>query len=78
MVIWLKNQGKFRYRAFQLRPELREARKLLGGCPTGEAKATPAFAHRNTAHIVHAVGPAYRVNRLKQGFDDSDPRAGPY
>ena len=59
-------------------PELKEARKLLGGCPTGEAKATMAFDHANTKHIVHVVGPVYRVNKLKQGFDDDDSRAGPY
>lgn len=41
-------------------PQLRVARQQLGGCPTGEAKITPAFAHAKTRWIVHAVGPAYR------------------
>ena len=58
--------------------ELKEARKKLGGCPTGQAKSTPAFAHQNTKHIVHAVGPVYRVIAAKQGFDEDDERAGPY
>ena len=58
--------------------ELKAARKLLGGCATGDAKVTPAFEHINTNHIVHAVGPVYRVNRMKQGFDEDDERAMPY
>jgi len=36
---------------------LKEARKLLGGCPTGEAKVTESFEHRKVKHIIHAVGP---------------------
>ena len=59
-------------------PELKAARKLLGGCPTGNAKSTPAFDHGNTKHIVHAVGPVYRVNRMKQGFDKDDKQAQAY
>ena len=59
-------------------PELKAARKLLGGCATGHAKSTVADAHAKTKHIVHAVGPVYRVNSVKQGFDEEDPRAGPY
>ena len=55
-------------------PSLKEARKELGGCPTGEAKLTPAFAHTNTRHIVHAVGPVYRVNMVKHGFDGDGDR----
>lgn len=42
--------------------ELHEACAALGGCPTGDAKATPGF--RLTARwIVHAVGPRYRDGR---------------
>lgn len=41
--------------------ELKEARKLLGGCPTGEAKVTESFDHKKVKHIIHAVGPVYRL-----------------
>jgi len=58
--------------------ELKEARKQLGGCKTGGAKVTRSFNHTRTSWIVHAVGPVYRVNKLKQGFDESDERAVPY
>jgi len=40
---------------------LKEARKLLGGCPTGEAKVTESFEHKKVNHIIHAVGPVYRL-----------------
>ena len=56
-------------------PLLRIARQALGGCSTGDAKCTPSFAHARTASIIHAVGPVYRVNRLKLGFDETDARA---
>ncbi len=39
--------------------ELRAACAALGGCATGDAKATPAFA-LPARHIIHAVGPVYR------------------
>jgi O-acetyl-ADP-ribose deacetylase len=40
-------------------PELLEACRKLGGCPTGDAKATPGF--RLAARwIFHAVGPVWR------------------
>jgi len=45
-----------------------EARRRLGGCPTGEAKTTPAFGLRSVRHIIHAVGPAFR---LPAGADPS-------
>jgi O-acetyl-ADP-ribose deacetylase (regulator of RNase III) len=42
--------------------ELHEACAALGGCPTGDAKATPGF--RLAARwIVHAVGPRYKDGR---------------
>jgi O-acetyl-ADP-ribose deacetylase (regulator of RNase III) len=42
--------------------DLHDACASLGGCPTGDAKATPGF--RLTARwIVHAVGPRYRDGR---------------
>ena len=39
--------------------QLREARRALQGCRTGEAKITPSFGHTNVQHIIHAV------NRIK-------------
>lgn len=40
-------------------PELLEACKKLGGCPTGEARITPGF--RLKAHwVIHAVGPIWQ------------------
>lgn len=40
-------------------PDLAEACRKLGPCPTGEARATPGF--RLTAKwVVHAVGPVWR------------------
>ncbi len=42
--------------------ELHEACTALGGCPTGDAKATPGF-RLSARWIVHAVGPRYRDGR---------------
>src|SRR5512135_2608596 len=42
--------------------ELREACARLGGCPTGDAKATEAF-RLHARWIIHAVGPRYRDGR---------------
>ena len=39
--------------------ELQEACDKIGGCPTGQAVITPAFALR-TKYVVHAVGPIWR------------------
>jgi O-acetyl-ADP-ribose deacetylase (regulator of RNase III) len=39
--------------------ELHRACAALGGCPTGDAKATPGFG-LNARWIIHAVGPRYR------------------
>jgi O-acetyl-ADP-ribose deacetylase (regulator of RNase III) len=39
--------------------QLREACARLGGCPTGEAKATPGF-DLAARWIIHAVGPRWR------------------
>jgi len=41
--------------------ELKQARKLLGGCPTGQAKVTESFDLKTVKHIIHAVGPVYRL-----------------
>ncbi len=40
-------------------PELLEACRELGGCPTGDAKATPGF-RLPARWVIHAVGPRYR------------------
>ena len=42
--------------------ELHEACARLGGCPTGDARATPGFG-LTARWIVHAVGPRYRDGR---------------
>lgn len=39
-------------------PELREACRKLGGCPTGEARMTPGF-RLPSRHIIHTVGPVW-------------------
>jgi O-acetyl-ADP-ribose deacetylase (regulator of RNase III) len=43
-------------------PGLADACAELGGCPTGEAKATPGFA-LPARFIVHAVGPVWAGGR---------------
>ena len=40
-------------------PELLAACRLLGGCPTGEAKTTPGFA-LPAQWVIHTVGPVWR------------------
>ena len=39
-------------------PELREACRPLGGCPAGEARATPGFA-LPARWVIHTVGPVW-------------------
>lgn len=39
-------------------PELQEACRALGGCDTGDAKATPGF-NLPARWVIHAVGPRY-------------------
>jgi O-acetyl-ADP-ribose deacetylase (regulator of RNase III) len=43
-------------------PELVEACRRLGGCATGEAKATPAF-RLPARWVIHTVGPVWRGGR---------------
>ena len=40
-------------------PELLDACRPLGGCPTGDAKATPGFRLPAT-WVIHTVGPVWR------------------
>ncbi|MBU1008798.1 MAG: O-acetyl-ADP-ribose deacetylase [Bacteroidetes bacterium] len=39
-------------------PELLKACALIGGCPTGEARMTPAFRLEAT-YVIHTVGPVW-------------------
>lgn len=39
--------------------DLADACAAIGGCPTGQAVATPAFGIATARFIVHAVGPIY-------------------
>ena len=43
-------------------PELLEACRPLGGCPTGEARITPDF-RLPARWVIHTVGPIYRDGR---------------
>ncbi|MBO0805198.1 MAG: O-acetyl-ADP-ribose deacetylase [Nocardiopsaceae bacterium] len=49
-------------------PELARAGAMLGGCKTGDAKATPAFRlDPPVKHVIHTVGPVWR------GGGDGEP-----
>jgi O-acetyl-ADP-ribose deacetylase (regulator of RNase III) len=47
-------------------PELLEACRPLGGCPTGQAKVTPGF-RLPARWVIHTVGPIWR------GGDEGEP-----
>jgi len=40
-------------------PELREACRSLGGCPTGQSRITPGF-RVPARYVIHTVGPVWR------------------
>ena len=64
---WVNKSGGFK---------LKEARRKLGGCPTGCAKLTPSFDHTNTKYIIHAVGPVYRRKNNRFLVSNSNPMSG--
>jgi O-acetyl-ADP-ribose deacetylase len=39
-------------------PELQEACRAIGGCPTGEARITPGFRLK-ARHVIHTAGPVW-------------------
>jgi O-acetyl-ADP-ribose deacetylase (regulator of RNase III) len=43
-------------------PELLEACRKLGGCPTGQARITPGF-RLHARWVIHTVGPVWRDGR---------------
>lgn len=47
-------------------PELGKAMRSVGGCPTGDARITPAF-RLPAKYVIHAVGPVWR------GGDHGEP-----
>ncbi len=40
-------------------PQLGQAMRAMGGCPTGEARITPAFG-LSAKYVIHAVGPIWQ------------------
>src|SRR5262249_21605671 len=46
-------------------PELLDACRAIGGCPTGEARITPGF-HLSARYVIHAVGPIWRGGRKRE------------
>lgn len=47
-------------------PQLLDACRKIGGCPTGDARITPEF-DLPARYVIHAVGPVYRDGRQGEG-----------
>lgn len=47
-------------------PALLKECRTLGGCRTGEAKATGAYGIRQARHVIHTVGPVYSARRADE------------
>ncbi|GAA5236432.1 O-acetyl-ADP-ribose deacetylase [Verticiella sediminum] len=54
-------------------PQLLQACRRLGGCPTGQARITPGF-ELPARYVIHAVGPVWRGG----GHGEADLLAGCY
>lgn len=52
-------------------PRLLGHNRTLGGCPTGEARITPAFdlEARGVRYLIHAVGPVWGTDPLADGTE---------
>ncbi|HJL42932.1 MAG TPA: O-acetyl-ADP-ribose deacetylase [Myxococcales bacterium LLY-WYZ-16_1] len=52
-------------------PRLRAHNRTLDGCPTGQAKITPAFdlEPRGVRHIIHTVGPVWNSDPMASEDD---------
>lgn len=46
-------------------PELAEACRRIGGCPTGEARLTPGFKLQ-AKYVIHAVGPVWNGGQANE------------
>jgi O-acetyl-ADP-ribose deacetylase (regulator of RNase III) len=56
-------------------PQLLEACRAIGGCPTGEARITPGY-NLPSRYVIHTVGPVYRgrpqdANLLRSCYQNS-------
>jgi O-acetyl-ADP-ribose deacetylase (regulator of RNase III) len=45
-------------------PDLLEACRVIGGCPTGEARITAGY-HLPAKHVIHTVGPVWSGGRRR-------------
>jgi O-acetyl-ADP-ribose deacetylase (regulator of RNase III) len=52
-------------------PRLLQHNRTLGGCPTGEAKVSPAFdlEARGIKHVIHTVGPVWGADPHAEGHE---------
>jgi O-acetyl-ADP-ribose deacetylase (regulator of RNase III) len=46
-------------------PDLLEACRVIGGCPTGEARITAGY-HLPAKHVIHTVGPVWIGGRRRE------------